>query len=273
MKLKFKLKLTDGYVISPYIIWGELDNRGSLALGFEAKEDFKNLNFLSEIGSNCQYIRKNNQDYIFLSFALADFTPNKSVFNLTSKKLENFYKHTFEEAQSEMLRLHYRARNLTGQQVDPMQAKALGYIWQKHFNPLEDSAYLGDFIQKCSILSNCLPDYRVTEKSTGFALAGCLHHFIRVRTLNDPFEIVKKLSDCTIFVNYSAEGTETLIHLHKATVEEISQQASEVKETLHSISGTHYYEANEALENIRFFKRTVPGFSPAKRRQYARRLS
>ena len=33
-----KLNLTDGYLISPYIIWGELDYRGYVAIGFELEK-------------------------------------------------------------------------------------------------------------------------------------------------------------------------------------------------------------------------------------------
>ena len=44
-----KLNPTDGYVINPWIIWGELDYRGRVSLGVKPEINFKDLSFLKEL--------------------------------------------------------------------------------------------------------------------------------------------------------------------------------------------------------------------------------
>ena len=255
-----KLNPTDGYVISPYIIWGELDYRGCVALGLAAAEDFKDLSFLKEIKSACQYIRRENRDYLFISFPLSSFCPKTTVFNLTDKKLAKFYKTTYENAQDEILKTFYQVRDLCGQELDVLQAQSLGKLWQNHFNPLTNLIDLDDFDATDSILHNCLPTYKVYESSIGFELSVCIHHYILVQSFSSYKELITSLKDFCVSVKITEEGKEVLIHLYAADIESIRQEASKVKATLHTLPNTDYYEANELGENVSFFQHSIPGW-------------
>ena len=255
-----KLNLTDGYVINPYIIWGELDYRGYASIGLQPKEDFKDLKFLNDIQSRCQYIKTNGIDYLFMSCPLSECSPNQSVFNLNDRRLSNFYRRTYENAQEEIFRSFYRIKNLCGQEINQLDNQDLSYLWSGYFNPLDFPHDLDYFNPSKSILANCLPECHLKENTTGFELNGCIHHFIQVKSFSSISELTKVLNDRTFTVTMNESGCEILIHLYSKNLKEINQQAKEVKKLLHSLKQTDYYEANNAKENISFFERSVPGW-------------
>jgi len=254
------LQLTDGYVINPYIIWGELDYRGFAAIGLSPKQNFNDLSFLKEIKSRCQYIRCQDLDFLFISCPLADFSPDTSVFNLNEAGLNRFYKKTYESAQEEMLRIFYRIKHLSGQEVSPMNEQDLGYLWSRHFNPLESALDIDSFNPSETILSNCLPECNISESSIGFKLNGCLHHFIQVKTKQSFSAVVSSLDTYSFTITLNENGSEILIHLHAENSEEITRQARAIKAELHSLQETDYYEANDSRENLEFFERSTPGW-------------
>jgi len=254
------LQLTDGYVINPYIIWGELDYRGFAAIGLSPNNNFNDLNFLKEIKSRCQYIRCQDLDFLFVSCPLADFSPDTSVFNLNDSGLKQFYKKTYESAQEEMLRTFYRIKHLSGEVVSPMNEEDLSYLWSRHFNPLENRLDIDCFNTAETILTNSLPECNINESAIGFKLNGCIHHFIQVKSKQAFSEIVPFLDSYSFSISLNEHGSETLIHLHADNCDEITRQAKEIKAQLHSLPETDYYEANDSRENLKFFERSVPGW-------------
>lgn len=255
-----KLQVTDGYLINPYIIWGELDYRGYAAIGLQPKSDFKDLKFLNEIDSRCQYLRTNNMDFLFMSCPLSECSPDTSVFNLTDKGLNKYYQKTYENAQEEMFRSFFRIKNLSGQEVVSLNEQDLFYLWADHFNPLDIHLKEDFFNPSKTILSNCLPECNLKESNCGFELNGCLHHYIQIKGCSDLSALAARLHDYTFTITLSEHGSETLIHLSAGTLSEIKHRSKDLKELLQTLRGTDYYEANNAAENLRFFERSVPGW-------------
>lgn len=257
-----KLNPTDGYVLNPYIIWGELDFRGSVSLGVQPQDDFKSLSFAKELNTNWQYIRRFNKDFLFISFPLNDFCPKRSPFNLTDRQLKGYYFETFEKSQDAIFRTFFRIKHLSGLPVTPLDEKNLFQIWQHYFNPLEENLTEKNFEARNSILENCLPSYLVRERLTGFELKGCHHHFIQVTRFNDLNQIVQQLKDFSICINGQESTSEILIHIHGKNTDSIISQSQVVKSKLHSLPGTDYFEANSKGENVRLFESAVPGWIP-----------
>ncbi len=255
-----KQNLTDGYVINPYIIWGELDYRGFAAIGLQPVNDFEDLAFLNEIKSRCQYIRCRDMDFLFISCPLADFCPDTSVFNLSDAGLNQFYKKTYETAQEEMFRTFYRVKSLSGQPVSPMNEQDLGYLWTRHFNPISDGEEQDYFNASQTILANCLPECDIQESPVGFKLNGCLHHFIQVKSKQSFSTIARALGSYSLSFSFNENGSEMLVHLYARESAEIIRQSKEIKTVLHSLPDTDYYEANDSQENIDFFERSIPGW-------------
>ena len=255
-----KLEIADGYVINPYIIWGELDYRGYAAIGLQPKSDFKDLKFLKEIDSRCQYLRTDNMDFLFMSCPLSKCSPNTSVFNLTDQSLNKFYQKTYENAQEEMFRSFFRIKNLSGQEVISLNEQDLFYLWAEHFNPLDIHLKEEYFNPSKTIMTNCLPECHLKESTLGFELNGCLHHYIQIKTCTDLSNLATKLKDYTFTISMSEHGPDTLIHITAGSLNEINHKSKELKVLLQSLDGVDYYEANNAEENVRFFERSVPGW-------------
>ncbi|MCM8540630.1 MAG: hypothetical protein NE328_10175 [Lentisphaeraceae bacterium] len=255
-----KLNPTDAYLISPYIIWGELDYRGRVSLGVKPKENFKSLDFLSKLQTPCQYIRCKNKDYLFISFPLADFTPDCSIFNLTDLELKEFYQKTYQNSQDAILKTYYRIKHLSGQEIDSLKTEELAELWHYHFNPLTDFSTLPEFNPADSLLTNCLPGYTVRNQTSGFELNGCIHHFIKVLSFCKLNDITRALEGYFFSTSLYADKCEIIIHISAENSSLINQRSLEVKELLHSIPKTDYYEANEIGENVNLFEVAIPGW-------------
>jgi hypothetical protein len=255
-----KLKLTDGHLIDPYIIWGELDHRGFVSLGFKTEDDFCDLSPLVDLAGRKQLIRNETGTTVFVSFPLAAFTPKCSVFNLDEEKLLSFYRETYEGAQEELMRTFFRLGHLCpGYKFKALDEKDLARTWHHYFNPLSpipDELYNPTF----SILENCLPEQNLKESGCGFELNGCLHHFITIKRCRHHTEVVQKLNAFPLTINLTEFGNQILIGLHETSQDELNRKATQVKELLHTLPGTDYYEANDCSENLRLFEQAIPGW-------------
>ena len=141
-----------------------------------------------------------------------------------------------------------------------MNEQDLGFLWNRHFNPLAQELNLDHFNASETILANCLPECNIRESSIGFELNGCLHHFIEVKSKQSFSKIVSTLGSCSLSISVSETGCEILIHLYAQTTTEISRQAKLIKAKLHALADTDYYEANDSQENIELFERSIPGW-------------
>ena len=255
-----KLNLTDGHVISPYIIWGELDYRGYVALGFELEKDFHQFEKLDELSSRKQLICHKGKNYLFISLPLAIYSPKGSIFNLPEFKLLEYYKETYEKAQDELWRLFYRLKHLTGQELKLLKEDQLLQIWNLHFNPIISPIENDLFNPSETILTNCIPEQNIKASTIGFSMNGCLHHFIAVSKFSSYEQVLVKLKDFPLTVNLTENGNQIFIHLHGENISAINQLANQAKSIIHSIPDTDYFEANDAKENMRLFCQSVPGW-------------
>lgn len=256
-----KLNPIDGYLIRNYIIWGELDYRGWIALGIKAENDFIDLSFLSDLEAHCQYIRSENQDYLFVSYPLELFTPPGSIFNLSNDKLNDFYKSTSESSQNQLQKTFLRIKSLCKQNIEVLNKNELAKLWYKHFNPLAQISELAEFNPLDSILTNCLPGYKVHSKAVGFELNNCLHHFLEVKTCVSLSKVSQILKNYSFSISLYKGQYEFLIHLFGTNTRAISEESFQLKELLHALPGTDYYETNEVGENVRFFENSIPAYA------------
>ncbi len=255
-----KLKLTDGHLINPYIIWGELDHRGFVTLGFKTEDDFFDISPLAELAGRKQLIRNENGTTIFVSFPLAAFTPKCSVFNLDEDKLSSFYRETYLGAQDQLMRTFFRLGHLyPSYKFKALEEKELTQIWNHYFNPLSPMPD-EHFDPTFSILENCFPEQNLKESGCGFELNSCLHHFITITRCRDHSEVIQKLSAFPLTINLTEFGNQLLIGLHEKDQNELNRKATQVKELLHTLPGTDYYEANDFAENLRLFEQAIPGW-------------
>ena len=255
-----KLNPTDGYVINPWIIWGELDYRGRVSLGVKPEINFKDLSFLKELNIPVQFIHRNGQDYLFINFSLADFTPKTSIFNLSDKKLKKFYSDTLENSQDEIQKTYFRIKHLSGHEIDTLQTDELAGLWHSHFNPLLDKENFPEFDPGNSILGNCLPGYKARQKAAGFELNGCIHHFIKILDYSNLTEITGALRKFSFSISSFGDQSLILIHNYGNDPGPISEKSLAVKEALHSIPGTDYYEANDIGSSVCYFEYSIPGW-------------
>ena len=248
----------DGYVISPYIIWGELDHRGFVTVGFEGEKDFENLDFLKKLKGRVQLLRLQSKEYLFFCFSLSEFSSKKSIFNLSGKELNQFYEQNYDDAQTAMCRLFYQLKSYSRQTVKPLQAKELGKLWQSYFHPL--ARHHKSFNPAKSILINSLAKSKLNSKAIGLELGSCLHHFVTVQTGEDYFQLISALKDYDLSAGISLGKCQQIyLHLYADSLKLIKEQAFELKSLLHSIGKTDYYQANEFSENLRLLERSLPG--------------
>lgn len=255
-----KLNPTDGYVVDPWIIWGELDFRGRVSLGLKPETNFLDLSFLSELKLPCQFVHYNGKDYLFNSFPLDMLSGNVSLFNLTDKKLKEFYSENLEYSQDEIQKTYWRIKHLSGHDIKPLQADELSRLWHGHFNPLNDPATFPEFDAGDSILNNCLPGYTARGRTPGFELNNCIHHYIKVLEYKNLNQISQVLKDQNFSVSVFGNRSEILIHIHGSDPAVISDKSMVVKEALHSVPGTDYFEANEIGSNVILFECSIPGW-------------
>lgn len=254
-----KLNPLDGYVVEPWIIWGELDFRGRVCMGIKPLGNFTDLSFLNNLKLPCQYLHINNSDFLFISFPLSMFSSKKSLFNLTDKKLKEFYSETLENSQDEIQKTYWQIKNLSGQDIKPLQVEDLAMLWHGHFNPVTEPDSLPEFDAGDSILNNCLPGYTARGRTPGFELNNCIHHYIKVLEYRNLNEIAKALKDQNFSVTVFQNRSELSIHIHGSNAGEISDKSLSVKEALHAVPESDYYEANDIGSNVLLFECTIPG--------------
>ena len=252
-----KINFTDGYVVTPYIIWGELDQRGFVSVGFKSEEGFEGLEFLESLRGRAQYLRCHGEDYLFFCFALADFYPGGSLFNLNDIQITDRYEGLYDDTQTALCRLFYQIKHYTNQQIEPLQVKELAKLWQDFFNPL---SFHHKFNPSKSILTNTIPKRRVQEKALGLELGSCLHHFITVKADENYFNLINTLDSYDLSAGISEGQCEQVyIHLYANSLKEIKERAFDLKSQLHELGKTDYYQANEVGENLLLLERSIPG--------------
>ena len=255
-----KLNPTDGYVVNPWIIWGELDYSGHITLGIKPQVNFKGLSFLSNLQTPNQYIRSKNQDYLFVNFPLADFTPRPSMFNLTDKKIDECYFEALDNCQDEIQKTYFKIKDLSGHEITALQTNELAKVWQEHFNPLAVNARPYEFDIDNSILANCMPGYKVIDRSPGFELDGCLHHYIKVLSYDNLDQITDSLKENNFSISSYGNNSQILIHIYGADSSEIIKRSMATQEALNAVPDIAFYEASDLGSNIAFFEKSIPGW-------------
>ena len=254
------LKLTDGHVISPYIIWGELDYRGFVSIGFQTENKFCDLDPLRDLSGRKQLVKTGEETFLYVSYPLAAFTPTESIFNLRDDKLLSFYRDTYEGAQDELMRVFYRIKHFCpGYTFEALHEYKLFENWHDFFDP-QNNITFEHFNPGGSILDNCLPEQNIEDSHCGFRLNGCLRHFISVSIDSKAAVIADALAGYPMTINLTERGSSIIINLFDTDENSLAEKSLKVKELIHSIPGADYYEANELSENMKYFEESIPGW-------------
>jgi hypothetical protein len=260
------MKLTDGHYINPYIIWKEFDHRGYVSAGFEV-EPFEDIRCLKRLPGRKQIICNKNKMQIFISIPLVEVCPNTSVFNLSNKKLSEFYRSAMEKISKVFSDARSTLSAMINQSVELLEDV-------EHFALLSDFFHIPDLEVTLdpseSVYTNCLKNQKIEPAICGFKMADYYHKiFIIDKYSHNYDEIFKALKDYQLTIILAPEGSQIMVTCAALEEDEVLHMSHTIKDIILDLAGTSYYEPNDAKESFGFFESCIPGWMFGRVNQFA----
>jgi hypothetical protein len=262
-----KLNLTDGYLVNSTIIWGELDYRGYVTIGYEIDCKFNYFHAFKKLPGRKQIVW-NDGLFVYVSLPLKDHCPPTSIFNLGAKRLKDFYYKTHLNIMTMVDVVTEQISTIIGQEIQVMSDEDLYLHLATFFDPASEGDFELDLSK--SIYSNCFPSRAVKATHFGLELNDCHHCVILIDKFQKNYlEIFDTLNEYFITMNLTEQGSQILVRSWALTHEEIIQSSRHIKELIHSLPRTDYYEPNDRKETLKLFESSIPGWIYGKAQTYA----
>jgi len=260
------MKLTDGYYINPFIIWKELDYRGYISVGFQV-EAFDGIRVLKKLPGRKQIICQNGEMLIFLSVPIAELCPNKSIFNLSDKKLQAFYNSTLEKAKEYFDDCRFKLSNMINQEVNYLEDVEHFALLSDFFHVEDDELFL-DTSQ--TIMDNCLDSQKIEKAVSGFKMADHYHNVFVIDKYSHNYRaIFNNLKDFHLTIIFTDEGSQIVAATSATSEEKMIKASHEIKSKILELPGTNSYEPNDTKESFSFFEACIPGWMYGSKQQLA----
>lgn len=263
-----KVKLKEAKIVDSLIIWGELDYRGFASIGVKLPSDFTNLNIFKEIAPRTQVVWHRGELLLYFSINLNTVCPNRSIFNLTANQLLSFCRKTYDAARLQLESYIDKTSSLLGINLSPMTDEELYFQLATFLNEVEPNL---TFDPSVCIFKSSIIDPTIKFGKSGFSLNNVYQNIIRVDKYSENYkEIFEVLEDFGVTINFTEKGSELLIRIISSSEESTAEHSIAVKEKIHSLPGTGYYESTSKQALVTDYQNSIPGWLWSKKQTFAK---